>query len=383
MPVPTDREKAERAKDRANEASTSEFDVVGILCPACNEPVTICEPNPNEYIHSDDGETYTNDRAAYEISPARIIESDHDNPWDAIHVVPEVAEVDLGDRVEQVLKVIAYKHDHTSESYELWQEQLDALEETERRAEENRGLGDYATDGGTTAEEVLDNNGVGQNDGYTGDGYGGSETAMEAIEAFVDECVTDQLVVSSRSIENGTDVGARAQEIGKTLGARLDGRTPDGFLDDVELGKWRDTRPTKWVFTRVAGEATGRQTGRTLRKPELVREISAALDVTDGYRCHHTDETERVDIRASWMRTVLKAVATAAGDNLESYLSDEQPAYVDDPIDELTITGVSRVLERILDTNETLGTSEGWPRSTLLVIHAILVDGCGPSEVAP
>jgi hypothetical protein len=241
-----------------------------------------------------------------------------------------------------------------------------------------------SSDGGSTADQILDENGVGQTNDNTGDGFGGSEAAIDAIEAFVGERVTDQMVVSSRSIANGTDVDARGQEIGKTLGARLDGRTPDGFLADVELDTWRDTSPTKWVITRVAGEATGRRTSQLLHKPGLAREISAALDVdvSEGYNCHRDHETERVDIRISWMRTVLDAVATAAGDDLGAYLSDEQPAYVDDPIDELTKTGVSRVLERILDADEQLGTSAGWPRSTLVVIHAILVEGRDPSEVS-
>jgi hypothetical protein len=241
-----------------------------------------------------------------------------------------------------------------------------------------------SSDGGSTADQILDENGVGQTNDNTGDGFGGSEAAIDAIEAFVGERVTDQMVVSSRSIANGTDVDARGQEIGKTLGARLDGRTPDGFLADVELDTWRDTSPTKWVITRVAGEATGRRTSQLLHKPGLAREISAALDVdvSEGYNCHRDHETERVDIRISWMRTVLDAVATAAGDDLGAHLSDEQPAYVDDPIDELTKTGVSRVLERILDADEQLGTSAGWPRSTLVVIHAILVEGRDPSEVS-
>ena len=55
-----------------------------------------------------------------------------------------------------------------------------------------------SSDGGSTADQILDENGVGQNNDYTGDGYGGSEAAIDAIEAFVDECVTDQMVVSSR-----------------------------------------------------------------------------------------------------------------------------------------------------------------------------------------
>jgi len=140
MPRPTDREKAEDAKERANEQSTREFDIVGILCPACNEPVEICEPNPNEYIHKETDSGFTNDRAAYEISPKRILESNHDNPWDEIHIVPEIVEMD-GD---QELKVIAYKHDHSTEGYQEWKNQLDELKTVERRAVENQGLGDFA-----------------------------------------------------------------------------------------------------------------------------------------------------------------------------------------------------------------------------------------------
>lgn len=152
MPVPTDRENAERAKEKANEASTKPFDAVGILCPACNEPVTRSEPNPNEYIHTEEGDRPYNDRAAYAYSPASLQAADHPNPWDVIHVVPETAEMMIGDgETEEILQVIAYKHDHTSESYELWQEQLDEIEANERRAEENQGLDDYATDGGAVA----------------------------------------------------------------------------------------------------------------------------------------------------------------------------------------------------------------------------------------
>jgi len=241
-----------------------------------------------------------------------------------------------------------------------------------------------SSDDRTTAEEIRDKNGVGQNNDYRGTGYSGSDVALKEIEAFVDERVIDQLVVSSRSIANWSDTDVRTQEIGKTLGAHLDDRTSDDYLADIELDTWRDSRPKKWVFTRVAGEATGRRAGRTLRKPELVREISAAIDadVADGYHCHDNHETERVDIRVSWMRTVLEAVATAAGDDLESYLSDEQPEYVDDPIEELSKTGVGRVLERILGVDDRLGSSDGWPRSTLVMIHAILVEGREPSEVA-
>ena len=103
--MPTDREKSEEAKERANNKSTSQFDIVGTLCPACNEPVEVLEPDPNEYIREETENGYTNSRAAYKISPKRILESDHSKPWDEIHIVPEIAVIDGS----QELKVIAYK----------------------------------------------------------------------------------------------------------------------------------------------------------------------------------------------------------------------------------------------------------------------------------
>ena len=124
--MPTDREISEEAKERANNKSTSQFDIVGTLCPACNEPVEVLEPDPNEYIREETENGYTNSRAAYKISPKRILESDHSKPWDEIHIVPEIAVIDGS----QELKVIAYK--------------LDELNTVERRAAENKGIGDFA-----------------------------------------------------------------------------------------------------------------------------------------------------------------------------------------------------------------------------------------------
>jgi len=138
--MPTDREKSEEAKERANNKSTSQFDIVDTLCPACNEPVEVLEPNPNEYIREETENGYTNSRAAYEISPKRILESDHSKPWDEIHIVPEIAVIDGS----QELQVIAYKHDHSTEGYQAWKERLDELNTVERRAAENKGIGDFA-----------------------------------------------------------------------------------------------------------------------------------------------------------------------------------------------------------------------------------------------
>lgn len=142
MPLPTDLEKAEEAKRRANERSTHEFDLIGILCPACNEPVTYCEPNPNEYVTDETGE-YGNDRAAFEYSPKRLQNANANNPFDLVHVVPE--RTGMVDGSHQ-LQVIAYKHDHSTEAYTAWKKQLDLIEQQERRAEENHGLDAFDED---------------------------------------------------------------------------------------------------------------------------------------------------------------------------------------------------------------------------------------------
>ena len=233
------------------------------------------------------------------------------------------------------------------------------------------------TDGGTTAEQVLDDNGAGQDNDYESKAYGGSEAAIEAIERYVAEHVTDERIASSRSIANSaTDV--RIQEIGKTLGAHLRGDTPNGFL---EVSKWRDTSPVKWVFTRVAGEADTRRS-RQLQKPNLVREITRATGA-DGarYRMVERDGVrwERANTTIGWMRDVLAAVCEAV---------DYQPTAVDERddldrcewIDQLTRGGTTDVLERALDIDAP-GVRRDWNKETLQAIHDVVVDGRDPSEV--
>ena len=139
--LPIDREKAEEAKQKANEQSTRPYDIVSYLCPACNQPVTYGEPDPNEYVHGEDSDgELTVDRAAFEFSPARLMGMEHENPWDAVHVVPEEVEFDSG----TYLRVTAYKHDYSTEGYEAWERELEKLNDVEKRAEENQGLGDFA-----------------------------------------------------------------------------------------------------------------------------------------------------------------------------------------------------------------------------------------------
>ncbi len=235
-------------------------------------------------------------------------------------------------------------------------------------------------DGGTTAKQVLDDNGVGQKNDYEGKAYGGSEAAIDAIEAYVADHVADKRIASSRSIANtATDV--RIQEIGKTLGAHLRGDTPDGFLADVEVSKWRDTSPVKWVFTRVAGEADTRRS-RQLQKPDLVREITRTTDAGGArYEMVSRDGTrwEKANTTVAWKRDVLAAVCET---------TDHQPAAVDETedldrrewIDQLTQAGATDVLERAIGI-EAPGARDHWNRETLQVIHDVVVAGRDLSEV--
>ena len=136
----TDKDLAEKAKERANRNSTSQFDVVNLLCPVCHEPYFGEDPNPNDFaIDPDDGE-YGNDRAAYQYSPQRIADSDHPNPWDKVCVYPVEREFDDGRK----LQVDYARHDHSSEAYQAWKSELDELKKIERRKGENQGLGSFA-----------------------------------------------------------------------------------------------------------------------------------------------------------------------------------------------------------------------------------------------
>ncbi|REA00206.1 hypothetical protein DEQ92_20345 [Haloferax sp. Atlit-6N] len=133
-------EQAQRAKKKANEQSTRPYRLISTLCPACNRPVTMCEPNPNEYVVDDSQGEFGNDRAAFEFSPATIMDANHSNPWDAVHVVPEKVEFDTE---PDQLQVIAYKHDLSDEASQAFQDALDEIRKHERRAAENTGLGEF------------------------------------------------------------------------------------------------------------------------------------------------------------------------------------------------------------------------------------------------
>jgi len=236
------------------------------------------------------------------------------------------------------------------------------------------------TDGGTTVEQVLDDNGVGQTNDYQGKAYGGSEAAIDAIERYVSEHVSDERIASSRSIANAAG-DVRTQEVGKTLGAHLRGDTPEGFLADVEVSKWRDTTPTKWVFERVAGDAYIRRS-RQLQKPALVREITDATGATGArFAIAERDGTswETAHVTLAWMRDVLDAVCERVGYE-PAAVRDNDELTRRDWVDELTQAGTTAVLERAAGI-EDRGADTSWNRSTLRKIHDLVVAGRDPREV--
>ncbi|WP_434521327.1 hypothetical protein [Halorubrum sp. AS12] len=242
------------------------------------------------------------------------------------------------------------------------------------------GDGAARADGGTTTEKVLEDNGVGQDNDYASKAYGGSEAALDAIERYVAENVADERIASSRSISKAVD-DVRTQEIGKTLGAHLRGDTPDGWLADVEVSKWRDTAPTKWVFERVAGEADTRRS-RQLQVPPLVREITAATDA-DGARCEMVERDgvrwEVANTTVDWMRDVLAAVCETVGHQPTAVQEDDELDRRE-WIDQLTQTATTTVLEHALDI-EAPGARDDWNKETLRAIHDVVVAGRDPSEV--
>mgnify|MGYP000527065963 CR=1 FL=1 len=237
------------------------------------------------------------------------------------------------------------------------------------------------TDGGTTPQEVLNNNGVGSKSGYQGSGYAGTETAFEAIEQFAAEYVDDQMVISSRSLANAVTHEIRVQEIGKTLAAHLEGRTPDTFLTEVEVSKWSDAQPIKWSFVRIAGEIDKRPS-RRLQKPALVREISAETGAAGArYRTVEKDGArwERAKMTVQWMRDVLDVVC-AVTDYTPQAVAEDDELTRREWIDQLTQAATSEVLERASGI-ETPGAETSWNKSTVRAIHAVLVEGRSPGEV--
>ena len=237
---------------------------------------------------------------------------------------------------------------------------------------------------GTPTEQILEDNGVGRNNGYCGSGYTGTELAYESIEQFCEEYVDDKMIISSRSIANAVD-HERTQEIGKTLAAHLNGRTPDEFLTDVEVSKWSDTQPIKWTFVRTAGEVD-RSRSRRLSKVQLVREISDATGVEGArFRTVSEDGTtwERAKMTIGWMHEVLEAVCEAVDYTPQAIAEqddDDDQLTRREWIGETTQAGATQVLERALGIDAP-GAETSWNKPTVRAIHEVLIEGRDPSEV--
>jgi hypothetical protein len=232
----------------------------------------------------------------------------------------------------------------------------------------------------TTVEDVLDANDVNYGGGSHDPVYGGTRAAFDAIEQYVAENVDDRAIVTSATIASTVSVDATSKEIGKTLGAHLDGNTPDGWLDQMEVSIWGEGgRRTKWIFDRVAGEADLRPS-RRLRKPDLVRAISAETGATGAnYRADHPDLTwERVNVRLAWMRDILEIACERTGYQPDAIEDSDQTRR--EWIDELTCAETTAVLERVLDI-DTPGVDAKWGVATLRALHDILVAGRDPAEV--
>jgi len=128
----TDREKAEAAKEALiDDEGWSQFSVH--LCPACNEPEFADDIDPNMFVDTD--------RTAFQISPAKILDLEPDNPWDHICVTAEKVE---HTKKGEILRIKPHMHDYSMDVYEAWQEKVDEMDTIERRKEQNQGLGDFA-----------------------------------------------------------------------------------------------------------------------------------------------------------------------------------------------------------------------------------------------
>lgn len=134
---------AEQAKERAIKAHPNRSEFWITLCPACHEPFFCEDPNPSDFVHDPDVGEYGLDRAAFQISPADILELDPDNPWDRICVYPDTIERDDGTHT----RVAIARHDFSAEDYEAWAAALEELKDVERRAEQNQGLDDFQRGG--------------------------------------------------------------------------------------------------------------------------------------------------------------------------------------------------------------------------------------------
>jgi len=254
-------------------------------------------------------------------------------------------------------------------------------------------LGDEVAraDGGTTPKETLDTHTEKSNTpAPDADRYDSStKAARDLLTDWVATHVDERKIATAKQIVNESErdrTDIHITDVGRTLGCRSEGITPDGFLDEVEISTWGDANVTSWVFERVDGHRERDETrADRLFKPELVVEISDAVGGLDAeyYRRTH-DNCRRVEVSAAWKRAVTLALVKASTTQLETLLTgydDADTFSVDEYVARLSSTELTNLAERVLDPDEELGTPHGWPRALLIPIHDVLVSGVDPAEV--
>lgn len=240
----------------------------------------------------------------------------------------------------------------------------------------------------TTPAEILEKHRSHGNRGQPAESYQrdcSSEAARELITAWAADAVDERRIASSNQILAESDrEDVRIQDIGRTLGARRAGVTDEEFLADFELSTWRDKRPRKWVFDRVSGSASKPARSTKLYRHQLIDEITAELDADVDDEVYRNERDNSKKVKIAWMRAVVDEVAARRGESIEAYVTgydSETWRTKAQYIDRLSKVELTRLLERLLETDDELGSGYGWPRSTMILIHEILVEGCDPTEV--
>lgn len=191
-----------------------------------------------------------------------------------------------------------------------------------------------------------------------------TEASRGAIEAFIAHELDERKIVTSTRIVRALDqagideyADVTAQEIGRTLGAYIEGDVEDeSFASDVEISIYRDANQTVWQLDRVAGQPADQS--RTMFLDELIEAIDATVDAeltqTDGdYR-----------ITREWMRDVTRTLVEATD------ASEEQL----EAIEGATKRGLTEILTRHTPV-EVDGARDQWSKSALLDIHDLITGG--------
>lgn len=236
------------------------------------------------------------------------------------------------------------------------------------------------TDGGMrTAEDILSTNGAGVRGERSGAANvdSSTRTARAAVEQFVAEYVGEERYATSKSIAKAVDADVRPQEIGKALGCRRAGTTPDGWLDHIEVDTWGGKTPTTWHLQRLSGQPDLSRP-QQLNKVELVRDINQEVGCYDINIAVASDGHYRAHLTVSWMRSVLEAVCATTGYTPTAV--EEADVDRDEWVHGLTRASCTSVLERALEISIT-GDGTNWPRDTCVVLHDVLVAGRDTSEV--